>query len=135
MTGKLSPAVRDKIAKLLPLLSSDRDGERVGTVAAIDRVLKSEKLDWHDLAAQITAEPVEEALQPQRCAPAEIDADDLVEVIEAIRDSAVNLNTSSEGFLNSLLGRASDYDQVFLSVKQRRWLANLAARAGVEFPS
>ena len=131
---KLSPVVRDKIAKLVSLLASDRVGERVGAVAAIDRVLKSAKLDWHDLAAQITAKPVEEPPQPQRCAPAEMDADDLVEVIEAIRDSGVNLNTSSEGFLNSLLGRARDYDVVLISVKQQRWLADLAAKAGVELP-
>jgi hypothetical protein len=98
MTGKLSPAVRDKLAKLMRLLSSDRDGERVGTVAAIDRVLKSEKLDWHDLAAQITAEPVEESLQPQRCAPAEMDSDDLVDLIGEIRASGVTLSASSEGF-------------------------------------
>ena len=134
MTGKLSPAVRDKLAKLLPLLSSDRDGERVGAVAAIDRVLKSAQLDWYDLAAQITAKPVEEPPQPQRFAPAEMDADDLVEVIEAIRDSGVNLNTSSEGFLSSLLGRARTYDEVFLSPKQQCWLASLARRAGVELP-
>jgi hypothetical protein len=127
---KLSPVVRDKIAKLVSLLASDRVGERVGTVAAIDRVLKSAKLDWHDLAAQITVEPVE----AQKGAPAAIEADDLVEVIEAIRDSGVNLNTSSEGFLNSLLGRARDYDVVLISVKQQRWLADLAAKAGVELP-
>ena len=134
MTGKLSPAVRDKIAKLLPLLSSDRDGERVGTVAAIDRVLKNSNLDWHDLAARITAEPVEESLQPQRCAPAEMDCDDLIDLIEEIRASGVTFSTSSETFLNSLLGRAHTYDAVFLSPKQQHWLANLAAKAGVELP-
>ena len=129
---KLSPVVRDKIAKLVSLLASDRVGERVGAVAAIDRVLKSAKLDWNDLAAQITVEPAEEP--PQKGAPAAIEADDLVEVIEAIRDSGVNLNTSSEGFLNSLLRRARDYDVVLISVKQQRWLADLAAKAGVELP-
>ena len=129
---KLSPVVRDKIAKLVSLLASDRVGERVGAVAAIDRVLKSAKLGWHDLAAQITVEPVEGL--PQKGAPAAIEADDLVEVIEAIRDSGVNLNTNSEGFLNSLLRRARDYDVVLISVKQQRWLADLAAKAGVELP-
>ena len=127
MSSKLSPVVRNKVAKLLPLLSSDRDGERVGTVAAIDRVLKSEKLDWHDLAAQITAEP---AVQM----PDEIDSDDLIDLIEEIRASGVTFSTSSETFLNSLLGRAHTYDAVFLSAKQQRWLANLAAKAGVELP-
>ena len=49
----LPPAVRDKLGKLLPMLSSDHDGERVGAVAAIERVLKSNNCDWHDLAASI----------------------------------------------------------------------------------
>ena len=127
MSSKLSPAVRDKLAKLLPLLSSDRDGERVGAVAAIDRVLKSEKLDWHDLAAQITAEP---AVQM----PDEIDSDDLIDLIEEIRASGFTFSSSSKGFLNSLAGRARIYDAVFLSPKQRHWLATLAAKAGVELP-
>jgi hypothetical protein len=134
MTGKLPSVVRDKLAKLLPLLSSDRDGERVGTVAAIDRVLKSKNLDWHDLAAQIAAEPAQEQPQPQpqRCVPAEMDSDDLVGLIEEIRASRVTLTTRSEMFLNSLLGRAHIYDAVFLSPKQQDWLADLAAKAGVE---
>ena len=49
----LPSAVRDKLGKLLPMLSSDHDGERVGAVAAIERVLKSHDRDWHDLAASI----------------------------------------------------------------------------------
>jgi hypothetical protein len=132
MTGKLSPFVRDKLAKLLPLLSSDREGERVGTVAAIDRVLKSAKLDWYDLAAQITVEPVGEQPQRQGRAAAEMDSDDLIDLIEAMRDSGVNFSTRSEGFLHSLLERARTYDEVFLSPKQQHWLTNLAAKAGVE---
>ena len=132
MSGKLSPVVRGKLAKLLPLLSSDRDGERVGTVAAIDRVLKSAKLDWHDVAAQITAEPVEERPQPQGGAWAEMDSNDVIDLIEEIRASGVTFSTSSEGFLHSLLGRAHTNDVVLLSLKQQRWLADLAAKAGVE---
>jgi len=34
----LPPALRDKVGKLLPMLSSDRDGKRAGAVAAKDRV-------------------------------------------------------------------------------------------------
>ena len=44
----LPPAVRDKLGKLLPMLSSDHDGERAGAVAAIGRVLKGAGCDWHD---------------------------------------------------------------------------------------
>ena len=61
----LPPAVRDKLGKLLPMLSSDHDGERVGAVAAIERVLKSNNCDWHDLAASIgTPAPAREPPRP-----------------------------------------------------------------------
>jgi hypothetical protein len=137
--GKLSPVVRDKLAKLVPLLASDKDGERIGAVAAIDRVLKNSGCDWHDLAAQITAgPPAQEQPQPQSGPQGhvadEMDSYDLIDLVEAIRDSAAEFNERSEGFLNSLLGRANRYDAVFLSAKQRQWLADLAARAGVAMP-
>jgi hypothetical protein len=141
MSSKLSSVVRGKLAKLLPMLSSDRDGERIGAVAAIGRVLKSEKLDWHDLAAHVKAKPVQEQPQPkpqpqpQKGGWSEMDSDDLVGLIEEIRASGVAFNARAEGFLNSLLGRARDYEEVFLSEKQRRWLVSLAAKAGVELPS
>jgi Bifunctional DNA primase/polymerase, N-terminal len=37
------------LAKLLPLLSSPHDGEVVASARAIERILKSEKRDWHDI--------------------------------------------------------------------------------------
>jgi hypothetical protein len=140
--GRLPPVVRDKLAKLVPMLSSDRDGERIGAVSAIDRVLKSANLDWHDLAAQITAGPVQEQPQeqpqpqsgPQGHVLDEMDSYDLVDLIESIRESGAEFNERAEGFLNSLLGRASRYDAVFLSPKQKSWLFSLALKAGVEPP-
>jgi hypothetical protein len=39
-----------KIGKLIPLLGSDKPGEVLATVAAIDRWLKATNRDWHDLA-------------------------------------------------------------------------------------
>lgn len=46
-----------QILKLIPKLASDNDGEVVATVKAIGRVLKSDELDWHDLANAIRIEP------------------------------------------------------------------------------
>jgi hypothetical protein len=40
-------SLNEKIAKLIPMLSSDKDGE----VVAIERVLKSDGCDLHDLAS------------------------------------------------------------------------------------
>ena|SRR5258705_8554410 len=46
-------AIPEKIARLIPLLGSDVDGEVVGAVRAIERTLKAAGRDWHDLAAQL----------------------------------------------------------------------------------
>ena len=47
---QLSPLIR----KLLPrLASSNFDGDRLATAEAIERVLRSAGLDWHDFAATI----------------------------------------------------------------------------------
>ena len=54
----LSSEVRDKLGKLLPILSSEHNGERVGAVAAIQRVLKNNDRDWHDLAAYLAPDGI-----------------------------------------------------------------------------
>jgi len=45
-----------KIGKLIPLLGSDKPGEVLATVAAIDRRLKATNRDWHDLADALTSD-------------------------------------------------------------------------------
>jgi hypothetical protein len=44
------------ISRLIPRLGSPHDGEVVATARAIQRSLKSQRLDWHDLAAVVTAQ-------------------------------------------------------------------------------
>jgi len=43
-----------KLAKLLPLLSSDQDGEVIAAARAISRALASVGADWHDLVKVLT---------------------------------------------------------------------------------
>jgi hypothetical protein len=45
--------VRPMLAKLIPRLGSNHDGERLATVDAIKRTLGSAGCDWHDFAASI----------------------------------------------------------------------------------
>ena len=86
-TRPLPSAVRDKLGKLLPMLSSDHDGERVGAVAAIERVLKSNNCDWHDLAAMLTttAPAARQSPRPHSDGDtsAKMDAGDLIDLIDA----------------------------------------------------
>jgi hypothetical protein len=62
----LSGSLTAQIAKMLPRLASDFDGEVVATVRAVERTLKSAGKDWHDLSAHITAPPIEIHLPSQR---------------------------------------------------------------------
>jgi hypothetical protein len=52
---RASDALRMRIGKLVLLLGSENDGECAAAAAAIKRVLASEGLDLHDLAAYICA--------------------------------------------------------------------------------
>jgi hypothetical protein len=133
----LPPAVREKLGKLVPLLSSNHNGERVGALAAIERVLKSAGLDWHDFTGWITAPPPAAPPPPPR-QPRTADPEEelgmsmldheLVSLVEALRASR-RFTARSEEFLDSLLERAGRFDVVHLSPKQKRWLADLALKA------
>jgi len=46
------------VAKLIPRLASNHDGEVIATVRAIDRTLKADRLDWHDLTRALTTRPL-----------------------------------------------------------------------------
>jgi hypothetical protein len=62
--------VNPLIATLIPKLASDHDGEVVATVRAIGRLLKSDGLDWHDLAKSLNPRPNLRVAQPTAPPPA-----------------------------------------------------------------
>jgi hypothetical protein len=135
-TRPLPTAVREKLGKLVPLLSSNQDGERVGAVAAIERVLKAAGYDWHDLTGLITSPPAAAPSPPPPHRPADPQDDlgvsmldhELVSLVEALR-AARRFTARSEEFLDSMLERAGRFDVVHLSPKQKRWLEDLALKA------
>lgn len=53
----LSLDLTARVAKLLPRLASDQNGEVAAVAAAIQRTLKSAGHDLHDLAEHVAAEP------------------------------------------------------------------------------
>jgi hypothetical protein len=55
----LPATITPTLAKLIVMLSSDRDGEILATVAAIGRVLAANRVDWHDFAAAMLS-PIED---------------------------------------------------------------------------
>jgi hypothetical protein len=57
MTTALA-AVASTLDKLIRRLGSSHDGERLATVHAIERVMKTAGRDWHDLPNAIVAPPL-----------------------------------------------------------------------------
>ena len=135
---QLTSDVREKLGKLLPLLSSSHAGEQAGAAAAIKRVLEAAGLDIHDLTGAILSAPAAATAPPPRRSTRSDDEQDttftsheIVELVEALR-SRRQFNASSEEFLDSLLGRAKRYDAVFVSLKMRRWIVDLMRQAGLD---
>lgn len=65
----ISATLSARLAKLLPRLASDHQGEVAATAAALTRTLKAEGRDWHDLAAHVAEGPREVVVYRER--PAE----------------------------------------------------------------
>ena len=51
-------ALLPKLAPIIARLATPHDGERLGCVAAIERVLAGERLDFNDFAAWLASPPV-----------------------------------------------------------------------------
>lgn len=59
-----SPNLPPILARLIPRLASPFDAEVTATARAIERALKSQKLDWHDLAAAVIAQQSKTSSSP-----------------------------------------------------------------------
>jgi hypothetical protein len=92
------------ISRLIPRLGSPHDGEVVATARAIERTLKSQRLDWHDLAGALTAPPTQWSYEPYRT-----ESDEAAEIRAWLQVIASQpwLNSWSAGFVSDLLSRDS----------------------------
>ncbi len=54
MAKQLNIEARDRLKKLIPMLASDQDGEKLATVGAIIRTLQANGSDLHDLATKLS---------------------------------------------------------------------------------
>jgi hypothetical protein len=64
----MTPRLSERLQKLVPLLGSDKDNEALAAVRMIQKALRAEGLDLHDLAMRLSAVQREEA---QRAVDAE----------------------------------------------------------------
>lgn len=60
----MTPALARRLGKAVALLGSPHDGEVLAAVRAIGRTLDAAGLDWHGLAALVTAEAGRQAAPP-----------------------------------------------------------------------
>jgi hypothetical protein len=115
----LSPDLSARLARLLPRLASDSDGEVLATVAGIRRTLDRHGLDLHDLARRLSG--------PVAVAAAEAPPVDFLAMTDALRRYAsARLRPHELNFINSVAGlrRAGRP----LSAKQADWLRDLYAK-------
>jgi hypothetical protein len=92
------------VARMIPRLGSPFDHEVVAVARAIERSLKSQKLDWHDVAATVTAPPTQWDYEPQHHESGE--AQQMRAWLKAISRESW-LNSWTAGFVAYLLRRDS----------------------------
>jgi len=102
------------LVKLIPRLASNHDGEVVATARAIERVLKADGCDWHDLAGAITLLP-----KPQ----VRLVDDDWRATLAFCAMHIHHLKMRDREFIKSLAHWRRD-----LTEKQKDWLEDIAAR-------
>ena len=107
-------AVASTLDKLIRRLGSSHDGERLATVHAIERVLKTAGRNWHDLAEAIIAPPL---------TPGEPGGGDWKTLVRFCAARTRFLNNRERDFVDTL---AHYYSEP--SAKQLKWLRALAAR-------
>lgn len=128
----LPPETRERLGKLLLMLSSDHAGEKTAAADAIGKLLHANGADWHDLAAQLLGEPTTapDQSQPQpHAARTRWDGNQLRAVADEVLESGCYLNDKARGFLRDLKRRSRLWSRVELSQKQLEWLVALAERA------
>ena len=140
MTAPLSLDLTSRVAKLLPRLASDQNGEVAAVAAAISRTLKAAGHDLHDLAAHIAAEPrtvvvyKERPAEPQHppswsaaygaASPRGRDREQVAQCQQSKR-----LSTWETGFLASLAQQLANGRN--LTPRQRETLDGISAKMGV----
>jgi hypothetical protein len=127
---KKAPAVDiDRIGKLVRLLASDKPGEVLATVAAINRTLDIAELDFHDLADVVTAgfkKPTKQR-QPAKWAPPAPDPDYWESLAWYAHFYRQHLSDPDKGYVaDVLMGRNFDCGRADASMMWR--LRNIVAK-------
>ena len=113
--AKLSNEAARRLSLLIPRLASNHDGEVLSTVRAIDRILKAENCDLHDLADAISSN-----------VPHQFNSNPSIsQIVTNCLGWQEALNSWEINFLKSIAGRRS------ISKKQNEVLNRIADKVNV----
>jgi hypothetical protein len=128
MTAPLA-VVAPRVAQLIKLLGSDRDGECLAAARALQRTLAAAGQDFHDLADAVeSATGSKIRLGPERSAPAHHhECGDHRSMARWVRDSVARLSEKERGFVSDIASRPGT-----LSARQQAWLLALYERVSSE---
>lgn len=131
-------SITGKLEKLIPRLGTDADGEVIAIVRAIERALKSNGNDWHDLAAALKAQPEPIQYQPYtapkpqpqpRYQARDQELEQFLQMARYLRDfCAARLNEKCRRFVVEMANTLGAGQAI--STKQKQFLANLYAQNG-----
>jgi hypothetical protein len=116
MTTALATAETNKLAKLIRLIfSTDQHGEAIAAIAAVKRILASEKLDHHWLADRLAAPTASPAVD-------NLDRDDRSNAWFVFHRRH-QLSPKETAFIENIIQWSNP-----LSSKQRQWLSDIVDR-------
>jgi hypothetical protein len=119
----VTPAASDKLAKLVRLLSSDKDGEVLAAASAIKRTLAAEGSDIHALAdALCRPQPKEPPRPPPPPPPRE---DDWYGMPCECQAHSEQLSEREQGFVDDMVGWTAFRAP---TEKQQAWLLSIYRR-------
>jgi hypothetical protein len=125
----LPATLATKLKLLIPRLASEFEGEIVATIRAINRTLRSAKLDWHDLAQAISDEPRPEIVFVYRDRPSR-EPDTWLTIARYCRDNALKgrLSAKEREFIHDMCRRLVCGGKP--TERQANWLRTLCAKVG-----
>jgi hypothetical protein len=118
--------IKDKLVKLVKLLSSDKDGERLAACAAIERTLKSAGMSWHELADTIANKIME--VTKVVTVDAKADADSWIRAADQILEKRDSLVEYEAKFVEDIRQRFKLRPGYMPTDKQTNWFTILYRR-------
>lgn len=127
MAAPVLAPIAPRLARLVPFLASDREGEVLATVRAIGRTLAGAGLDFHALAAALESAPGPQTDPPRSGFPAEDPDAWHALAVWCESHHCGRLRPNEREFIGDMVFRLEDH---LPTEKQAAWLRAIARRLG-----